>query len=35
MPEARLIDNHTLVDPVALKYERSHPEYQSERKRVV
>lgn len=33
--EAQLIDNHSLIDPVALKYERSDPEYQPERKRVV
>jgi hypothetical protein len=27
-----LIDNHTLIDPVATKYTRDHPEYQSHRK---
>jgi hypothetical protein len=28
-----LLDNHTLIDPVAAKYTRDHPEYASERRR--
>ena len=27
MPSSRVIDNHSLIDPVARKYERWMPEY--------
>jgi hypothetical protein len=29
-----LLDNHTLIDPVAAKYTRDHPNYAQERRRV-
>ena len=30
----KVIDNHKLIDPVAAKFPRDHPDYQTERKRV-
>jgi broad-specificity NMP kinase len=29
-----LIDNHQLIDPVAARFSRDHPQYQAERKRL-
>lgn len=34
IPDAILIDNHKMIDPVAAKFSRDHPEYQSERRKV-
>ncbi|KAL8800102.1 MAG: hypothetical protein Q9182_005414 [Xanthomendoza sp. 2 TL-2023] len=34
LPNAKLLDNHLLIDPVAAVYERSMPEYQGLRKLV-
>ena len=35
LPNAKLLDNHLLIDPVAAVYDRSMPEYQGLRKLVV
>ena len=32
-PKAILLDNHCLIDPVAAKYPREHPEYLTERRK--
>lgn len=34
LPNAEVVDNHRLIDPVAAIYERSHPRYQALRKQV-
>lgn len=31
-PSIVVIDNHQLIDPVAAKFARDHPDYQAERK---
>ncbi|KAL8860484.1 MAG: hypothetical protein Q9178_003143 [Gyalolechia marmorata] len=35
LPNAKLLDNHLFIDPVAAVYDRSMPEYQGLRKLVV
>ncbi|KAL8834252.1 MAG: hypothetical protein Q9170_003839 [Blastenia crenularia] len=35
LPQAKLLDNHQLIDPVATVYERGMPEYQGLRKYIV
>ena len=35
IPSSRLIDNHSLIDPVARRYERWMPEYYPRRKEIV